>query len=248
MATHANTVIVAGGTGNADNIQTYDVENDVWKVHLMALPTPTCFAGAAVVNEKLYIVGGYDFRRKKRLSTVEVFDFNGDGFSYTKDHKIPLLEDARTDHAVVTMNDEIYVIGGFDADENFLTSCEVINTSSHERYDISPLNEGRSHLAAVILDNYIIAIGGKCDFGRMSTVECYSFETKLWTFLPSMKTARWGHCACVYDRKIFVVGGQRTKSIEYFDLDTNTWTYYHNIQVPRWGSAVAQIVASNTRM
>ena len=187
---HRNRVIVVGGTGNASNIQTYDVEQNTWALYSLILRTPTCFAGCAIVNEKLYIVGGYDFRKKTRLSNIQVFDVNSEGFSYSSDHKILPLQCARTDHAVVSVNDLIYVIGGFDAQESFLSSCEVINTTTHERYQVASMNEGRSHHAVVVLDGFIYAIGGKCESGRLSSAERYSIENDSWVEIAPMKVAR----------------------------------------------------------
>lgn len=246
FALHDNKVIVAGGTGNAFDIQIYDVDSDTWKVHKSLLSIPRCYAGASIIDDRLYLLGGWDIGEKTRVNSVEVFDIHKGGFSRVRGSTIPFLKDARTDHAVVSRNDEIFAIGGFDNNENYLRSCEVINTSTKERYNISPLNEGRSHMAAVVLDDRIIVIGGKCGvFDKLASVECYSFETDTWTYLPAMRTARMGHCACVHDGKVFVIGGQRTRLIESYDPATRTWQSHQRIHIPRWGSSVVQIVASN---
>ena len=246
---YKNTVIVAGGTGNSCDIQTYNVDTDTWKIHKSVLSIPRCYAGAAVINDKIYLVGGWDIREKVRLSSIEVLSIENGTFMPCPDNVVPSLDYARTDHTVLSRRNDIIVIGGFDDNENYMKSCELINTFTRIRCDIAPLNEGRSHLAAVQFDDRIIAIGGKCGvYDKLQSIECYSFDTNMWSYLSEMRTARWGHCACVHDGKIFVVGGQRTRLIESYDPVNQVWESHQRIDIPRWGSWVAQVVAPSTTL
>lgn len=255
-AMHGNVLIVASGTGNAFDIQTYNVNSNMWNLQKSVLSVARYNASAAVLNNKLYLVGGYDVYNRKRLKSVDSFCINQDGsYSRDDDDLRPLsLNEARTDHAALPRGNEIFVIGGFTEgatetggyERTYLKTCEVLNTVNGERYNIASLKEGRQHLAAVIFEGEILAIGGKGGvYEKLSSVESYSFATRQWSLLPGMSVARYGHCACVHNGNVFVVGGNRTKSIESYDPVKQHWTHHQNIEVSRWGSFVAPVVSNN---
>jgi len=259
FAAYGNKVIVAGGTGNIYDIQTYDVDSNSWILQKNVLPVPRCNAAAVVLNDKLYFIGGYDFSSKNRLRTIDTFNIDENGsFSPETDLTLPSLKDARTDHAIVSRGDEIYICAGYGGyaegvtktgnyENTYIKTCEVVNTVTKERYNIANLKEGRQQPAAVIFDDQLLVIGGKAGmYDKLASVESYSFDTRQWTAFPPMNVARYGHCACVHDGKVFVIGGNRTKSIESYNPLTKSWTLHQEIKVPRWGSSVAQVVSNNT--
>ena len=110
------------------------------------------------------------------------------------------------------------------------------------RYDLAAMNETRSGLSAVLFNDSIIVVGGVDINGRsMSSVECYSFSSKKWSRMPPMLKERYVHCACVFDGKVFVVGGESTNSIEFYDPSVSSWTLHKNLDIPRKWSSVFHI-------
>ena len=94
-----------------------------------------------------------------------------------------------------------------------------------------------TELAAIIFEDKIIASGGwGMPSGGMalSSVESYSFETNTWSYLPAMTIERYYHCACVFDGRIFVLGGDKTTSIEYFDPSLGQWMFDTSIIDMKW--------------
>jgi len=163
----------------------------------------------------------------------------------------------RHDFAVVSRGNEVFVVAGADSTTERCKDVDVFNLDSHDRYDLPPLREGRSRTAAVIFQNKLLVIGGLGLKGGdpprplpLSSVECYDFETKKWSFFPPMTRARDGHCAIVYDGKVFVFGGRlqdfndveaNTTTIEYYDPADKKWHFKQDLTVARWCSGVIEI-------
>ena len=83
----------------------------------------------------------------------------------------------------------MFVLGG----RGSLSPCEVINTSTNERYDLPPLNECRNGPTAVLHDGHLVVMGGRGNGWKLlATVECYSFHTKTWSYISPMTTLHAG--------------------------------------------------------
>jgi N-acetylneuraminic acid mutarotase len=104
----------------------------------------------------------------------------------------------------------------------------------------------REHLAAVVLDGRIWAIGGRWpERGNLGTVEVYDPATDRWTSAPPLPTPRSGLTAAVLDGRIHVVGGEalsggRTfEQHEVFDPRTGVWRSEAPLVPARHGLASA---------
>ena len=195
-------------------------------------------AQAAIIKRKLYIVAGFGGNGRNspcNLSSTEVFDITADGCEPCVDHNIPSLKVGRSLFALVVRGDEMFILGGDGESSSSPASCEAINTSTKERYDLPPMNEARRGPTAVLHDDRLVVLGGdRIDFQQ--TVECYCFDTKCWSYFPPMQYVRAGPCSFVYNQKIFVIGGKNygteVKNIECYDPATSTWSIYQNIDIP----------------
>lgn len=154
----------------------------------------------------------------------------------------------------MTRNTDIIFIGGRKNPMTILNTCERLNTLTNEVLPFPSLNEARSGPAAVIFDDKIIVTGGfqfgAVSYGGLSSVESFSFVRNVWTLLTTnMPRERNGHCACVFDGKIFIIGGSycysfasgSNSSIDVFDPTTGVWSHHHDLHIPRHGAAVAHI-------
>ena len=263
VAICCNKVIVAGGTGKSmSKIQIYDVETDTWTVSDATLKTPRYGAKAVAIENKIYVIGGHD--GNTCLSAIEVLEMV-DGVVVQSDARdVPSLKKARSEHTLVVRNDEIYVVGGYSSStdkelKKHLSSCEVINITTNTRYDIAPLNEGRSFHAAVLVNDKLIVTSGLGNGGyltRLSSVECYSFSKRQWSFLPALVTARSGHCSHVIDGKVYVISGTFPNTVECYDANPKTglsrllgllginkssWNLHQNINLPSFRSSVVAL-------
>lgn len=105
--------VVLGGntpTITLNTAEQYDQSTNSW-APFPSFSVPRCIFGAAVVLDKIYIVGGGTCIVRslcdERMSSVEVFD--GDAWS-TLSSALP--SGPRSSHAVVSFQDKLVVIGG----------------------------------------------------------------------------------------------------------------------------------------
>jgi N-acetylneuraminic acid mutarotase len=98
---------------------------------------------------------------------------------------------------------------------------------------IASLPEPRSNAAVVRHGEAIYIIGGHGSAGASNLAWEFHPKDKSWKALPNMAFKRFGHCAVVFDDKIYVFGGSSTqpgqkspeylRSVEVFDIETQTW-------------------------
>ena len=103
------------------------------------------------------------------------------------------------------------------------------------------MNYRRSYHSCVIHEHKIIALGGMGVGGGIPSVESYCFHSKSWTLINPLSADRWGHCACIFDDKIYVIGGFKSDSVEVYNPYTLQTKIKADLQLPRDCSAVVQI-------
>lgn len=259
-----NKLVLAGGNGESmAKVQIFDTETECWSVSDTTLKTPRYGAKAVTIHNKVYVVGGSD--GKCSLSSIEVLELVDGVFVQSDARNVPSLKHSRTDHTVSVRNGEIVVVGGYSAysdkaPQRRLSSCEVINTATNERYDIAPLTEARSSHSTVIVNDKMIVTSGFGEgsrFNRLLSVESYSFSTSTWSSLPPLQFARAGHCSRALDGKVYVMGGTFPNNIECLDTNPPTgvwskllsyagigvpsWEVHHQLSIPSYRLAVVQI-------
>ncbi len=129
----------------------------------------------------------------------------------------------RTNHRSVLYNDNVIVLGGFDASYQFTNTCEQYNATSNMWSQFQPsfiyarLNFG----VAVVLDKIYIAGGSTLDSSKSTIVEV--FDGTSWADLGSTLTQARSACTAVsFQNKLVVLGGEPA-TIEVFDPVTSTW-------------------------
>jgi N-acetylneuraminic acid mutarotase len=92
----------------------------------------------------------------------------------------------------------------------------LVNTDIVEKYDpssdswvtdLEPMPSKRSGIAATNVNGFIHVFGGEQNQGTFDSNERYDPANNIWTFEPSMPTARHGLGVTAFDSKIFVIGG-----------------------------------------
>ena len=216
---------------------------DSWTLLKDILKTPRWGASAVIVDRKLYVVGGRGSFCERTVYpvSIEVFKVSGLHCAPVCDD-LPLdLKQARTDHVVLSRSGVLYVIGGIKC-SSILDSCESIDTTSALHYDMANMHKCRGGLAAVILEDHIIALGGQTSFNKGSqSVESFSFVSKQWTFIESMISSRYDHCACVFNNKIFVLGGHGSSTIEVYDPLCKKWKVHEKLSVRRFRCSIVEV-------
>jgi len=156
------------------------------------------FSASANNSAKAYITGG--------LRSKAVYEFSNDQIT-----KKCEMQECRSSHASVIINDTLYCLGGFNGSE-WLDSCEKLNLSTGESRALANMNSKRCGFAACALEGFIYIFGGYDGFSYLDTIERYNLVKDQWEVLP-----------CVLPRPLQVVGVEALSS--YKILVGSSWSY-----------------------
>ena len=96
----------------------------------------------------------------------------------------------RTGLSCASLNDELYVLGGFDGIGR-LASCEKYNFTTKKWTNLGSMSCPRSRFTSSIYDSKIVVFGGCTGTGRLtSRVEAYDERTNTWTKCKPMTEER----------------------------------------------------------
>ena len=225
------------GTFGLSTVEAYDTKNNSWQ-RLADMPTPRLYAEAAVVDGKIYVVGGYSVidRHMKILKVVEVYDPQTDTWVRKQDMSIP-----RRQFGIGVVAGKIYAIGG----ENFfdfekpqrLDQMEVYDPVSDTWAKRADLPTRRDEVKVAVVRDTIYVIGGFGwpPFGLgavLATIEAYQPKTNRWREKSDMPNSKTDFSTVVVDDKIYLIGGYSIalerfdgylKTVEVYDPETERW-------------------------
>ena len=226
-----------GNTRGLSTVEVYDTKNNSWQ-RLADMPTPRLYAEAAVVDGKIYVVGGYSVidRRMKILKVVEAYDPQTDTWERKQDMSIP-----RRQFGIGVVAGKIYAIGG----ENFfefekpqrLDHVEVYDPVSDTWAKRADLPSRRDEVKVAVVRDTIYVIGGFGwpPFGLgavLDTIEAYQPKTNRWREKANMPNLKTNFSTVVVDDKIYLIGGYGIalerfdgylKTVEVYDPETERW-------------------------
>ena len=223
------------------------VEGDSWET-LVDMPTERSGLGLAVVDGKIYAIGGRN--EAGVLNVTEEYDPVTDEWTVKAD-----MPTARSDFGIAVYQDRIYVIGGTtgygDAvGEHLVTNVtEVYDPATNSWETKTSMPTPRENLEANIVNDKIYLIGGVAHKGYLLIIgfddnEVYDPETDSWTTAASLPTSVWGYASAVVDNKVYVIGGGNktyegtfpVNLTQVYNPDTDTWTLQQEIPTGLWNT------------
>lgn len=231
--------IIKGGYSSQgqSTVEEYDPATNVWKKKT-DMPTPRMWLSTAVVNGKIYAIGGLDRYLGKVLRTVEVYDPVSD--SWAKQADMPT---ARRSLSATVVDGKIYVIGGTDTPccppSKLFSLVEEYDPNVNVWKKKTDMPTPRISASLCILDGRIYTIGGCGLNSGLQAVEVYHPKEDKWEKRSEMPTKRLGHSTSVLNKKIYVIGGTPWgiepphKKVEEYSPDTDIWTTKGNMTTPR---------------
>ncbi len=185
---------------------TEGVENSTWTIG-KEMPTNRTEITAAVVDDKIYVIGGADYRADGAVNIVEIYDPNTD--KWTSGAPLPYS----LDHAPsVVYNDKIYVIGGFLQDKITTDKVLIYDPATNEWTEGTPLPDPRCCHVAEVINGTIYAISGlDFDHNPVATNFAYHIENDTWVEkspMPEKNGPKHHASSAVVDDKIYVLGGR----------------------------------------
>jgi N-acetylneuraminic acid mutarotase len=210
-----------------------------WK-QLPVTPTTRTENSAALLNGKIYVLGG--FTPKGATTRVDVWNPTSNNW----DIAVPLPQALHHTTAAV-VNGKLYVIGGFESGfwKPVNTTYEY-DPDLHKWSNKTPMPTARGAHAAAVLDRKIHLVGGahRKLFKLVNTDahEVYDPATDSWENLPPLPTARDHLTASEANGKLFVIGGRidvnynnNLNSNESYDPKTKKWTEHAPLPTARSG-------------
>lgn len=142
----------------------------------------------------------------------------------------------RTEVATVAINENIYVIGGYDINGKGTDTVQVFNTTNNSWSVVSPVPNTVNHVGAAWYKNEIYIVGGYDSVGPTNDLFIYNVTDNSWKIGPPLPTPRGALTAQIIDGMLYVVGGQNKLPLptnEVFNLLTQTWDTKSPMPTPR---------------
>jgi hypothetical protein len=238
-------VWVIGGFGPGaepvPTVERYDPASNSWDVR-PALPVPVHHAAAAVVDDRLYVIGGYTGGRVRWTALDAVWEWTEARGTWEKRTPMPT---ARGALAAVALAGRIHALGG-SADE-VLNAHEIYDAASNRWTVANPMPTRRDHLAAVAFHDRVWALGGRASFfgEQHANVEVYDPATDSWRTGPPLPRGRGGLAAAALPDRIYVFGGESPlrifNSTEMYEPAGNRWIAKEPMPTARHGIGAAAI-------
>ncbi|XP_041350070.1 uncharacterized protein LOC121369209 isoform X2 [Gigantopelta aegis] len=185
-------ILVVGGFKNVDKkkeviqVERYNSTTDQWN-HYAGLPEPRHHHAVAVLQQKLFLVGGCDPRksRKNPVATNTMFMYNLEEREW---YKMANMNECRMHHSVCIAFGMLYTIGGQDERNRVLCSVECFDLRTNSWSYVAPMRTARCGMGATVHDGYIYVAGGfgephdkKSRMPVLNQMEIYSPRTNRWT-------------------------------------------------------------------
>ena len=218
-------------------VQLVCATEDSWTTS-QSMPTARSGLGVAVVNGKVYAIGG-----DGGSNVTE--EYNPITNTWTLKKSMPT---GRGRFGITVFKNKIYVMGGTTA-SGFTAANEVYDPLTDTWETKSPIPKGgRAELTASIINGKIYVIGGYF-FGAYlvssNVLEVYDPETDTWATKTPMPTAVYSCSSAVVDNKMYVLENSFRSHIgrlnQIYDAENDSWSYGRSIPV-----AVAGAVAAST--
>ncbi len=255
--------ISGAGDETVHAVEIYDVATDTWRAG-PPIPTQRGWFGAALLDGKIYAVGGKRVRpaAEKEASgqdhnfdirdSVEVLDLQAQTWS-----SVESLSRPRAGLLATVCKGEIYAIGGNAMDDPkhsgsvHLDRIEIFDPQTGHWSMGAPLPVKRQGPAVATVDDkiYVTAgIGSKGDekAGALSDHQVFDPDTQEWSELAPIPTPRCDPGVVAVGRKIYTFGGWGGSQsyhtvVEVYDIDADSWSTEESMPVRKAWMAAAEV-------
>jgi N-acetylneuraminic acid mutarotase len=192
---------------------------------LTAMPTPRYFTSAAVLDDRLYVVGGtFNNQEGIYLGTLESYSPADDEWESRATMAIP-----RHSPAFGAIGGRLYAAGGDNFTLGPVAALEAYDPVTDAWEQKAPMSAPRGGLAGATLGGRLYAVGGATSTAVLATVEAYDPASDTWVLLAPMPTPRYDAAATSLNGILYVMGGygsthQALSTVEAYDPTTNTWS------------------------
>ncbi|MDE2292874.1 MAG: hypothetical protein KGL53_12395, partial [Elusimicrobia bacterium] len=203
-----------------------------------AMPSADEDAGIAVVDGKLFVVGGVS--GSSRLSSAELYDPAAD--AWTSEAAMPT---ARGNLRAVALAGKVYALGGANGGPSIAVN-EMYDPVSNVWTTKQSMPSARAFFAASALDGRILAAGGWTGSVFIANVEAYDPASDSWTVRSPLPFPHSGTQAVVAQGRLYVIGGSSqtstaTGATQSYDPAADSWTSKAEMPTARYNFAAAAV-------
>jgi N-acetylneuraminic acid mutarotase len=209
---------------------------DSWTV-LAEMQTARSGFGVAVVDGKIYAIGGYN---GSYLAVNEMYDPVADAWLTKAPMSTP-----RADFGVAVVQSKIYVFGGITGPSDYTLPSytevtEVYDPEADTWENLTSMPTPRYSLTANVINDRVYLIGGFDPTKMMSfesnVNEVYEPETNTWTTKASIPQGVWNYASAILDNRLYIIGGLVSQPYgplgstgtinlnQIYDAETDEWS------------------------
>ncbi|KAH7063773.1 hypothetical protein BKA63DRAFT_526119 [Paraphoma chrysanthemicola] len=244
-------------------MQFYSIPDNIWSTRA-PIPQPLNHLSAAVVDGKIYLLGGLveagksnDDRAWRAIGESWIYDPSLDTWSTLP--SLPAGQE-RGSAAVGVYDKKIYLAGGVTALELYgnqtqatISTVSAFDTVARKWLDVPEpaklMPAGRDHAGAAVVNQKMYVLGGR-ERGQgnvkdtVFVLDLCDLEKGWRTSAARMPTARGGVAAGVVGKKIYTFGGEGNRAVESgvfaeveaYDTVKEKWYGVGSMRVPRHGT------------
>jgi len=224
--------------------EVYDPLTDTWE-NKTSMPTKRQRPTANVVNGKIYLIGGFQYHDSYysnygtiELDVNEVYDPETD--SWTTKTSIPITP---SNPASATIDNKIYVIGGFQSDLNQIYDPESDSWSQGAPIPTAVALAGAGATSGEMAPKRIYVIGGYPSYDEVSLNQVYDPETNTWSSGRRMPTARHSLGVAVMNDKLYAIGGGSTNlNVRQYDENERYTPIGYIPEFPSWTPLLIMLI------
>jgi N-acetylneuraminic acid mutarotase len=219
-------------------IAEYDPTIDTWTIK-ESMPTPRTSFGIAVIENKIYIIGGtIGFNSTTQEVITCSFNQVYDPITDSWETKEPMPTN-RSQLDANVVDGKIYLIGGRTGGQYTTAALNQVYDPKTDTWTTKePIPYPVVEYASAVVDGKIYVIGGQDEFNNpmnLDLTQIYDPETDTWIFGTSIPNVVWQAAAGattgeMAPKRIYVMGGLPQGSLygtdlnQIYDVATDTWT------------------------
>ena len=201
----------------------FDPETERWE-SLPSLPEPRSSHDAVVIQDKLYVVGGWQLSGEGQQwhETAWVADLSQESIAWKQIPKPPFQRRALS---LGQLNGKLYAIGGMQQKGRPTTRVDVFdlasNTWSQGPSLIDPLADAKRQKAMEGFGASAYTVGERLFISTYNgNVQVLDRDARTWRIATKLKDDRFFHRMLLFDSRLLVVGGASMRSGKRLHLET----------------------------
>lgn len=195
------------------------------------LPTPRHDFGVAVVDGRIWILGGTTGTGTVRLGSTEVYDPATNSWQSG-----PALPSARSGLSATTIGQHIYVFGGASPEQGSTATVAALDTTTGQWRQRASLPTPLAGQAVAQLNGKVYIIGGRQQGSATDAVYAYDPAADAWRTVAPLPTPRTELTAVALNGTLYAIGGlvngTASNIVEVYDPVADRWSSGPSLLAP----------------